>query len=385
MSDIMLELAEMARTRPLRLKEQKAKGKKIIEYTGTYVPDQLIHACGAEAYFMGRGGEPEPPDAILPYMLRFMNPQARSLAGFYLLGLDPVTPITDLIIAQQTDCHVGRISELMEFLKLPVYKVGVPSDWDREVAQEYYYAALGKLKAKLEAVTGVEITEEKLKECTEQVNKINQLLRKISELRKADSPPIGGHDFIRLNHYSMLLEPEPVIEKLEALYNELVVAKGKFSKNAPRIMLAGRIVAVGDYVPIGFIEEAGGLIAIEMLDEGIRPYFWDIPINGDTLQSIGKTLYLKKTPPSIFQPAWKTRFERMKELIDEYRIDGIIWYQLSFDEIYDFECSCLIKWLKEMDIPMLKLESSYEYSREATGPLMTRIESFVETLKERSK
>lgn len=381
----MLELGEMARTRPLRLKEQKVKGKKVIEYTGTYVPDEMIHAAGAEPYFMGRGGEPEPPDAVLPYLLRFMNPQARSLAGFHILGLDPVTPIADLIVAQQTDCHIGRISELMEYLKLPVYKVGVPSDWEREVAQEYYYASLGRLKAKLEAMTGNEITEEKLKTAAEQTNKINRLLRKISELRKADSPPIGGHDFIRLNHYSMLVEPRPVIEKLEALYNELVTAKGKFPPNAPRIMLAGRIVAVGDYVPVSFIEEAGGLIAIEMLDEGIRPYFWDTPINGNTLQSIGKTLYLKKTPPSVFQPAWKTRFERMKELIKEYRIDGVVWYQLSFDEIYDLECSVLIKWLKEMGIPLLKLETSYEYSREATGPLMTRIESFVETLKERSK
>ena len=31
---------------------------------------------------------------------------------------------------------------------------------------------------------------------------------------------------------------------------------------------------------------------------------------------------------------------------------------------------------------MLKMESSYEYSRESMGPLTTRIESFVESLKE---
>jgi hypothetical protein len=37
-----------------------------------------------------------------------------------------------------------------------------------------------------------------------------------------------------------------------------------------------------------------------------------------------------------------------------------------------------------MNIPFLKLESSYEYSREAMAPLTTRIESFVETIKRRS-
>ena len=35
----------------------------------------------------------------------------------------------------------------------------------------------------------------------------------------------------------------------------------------------------------------------------------------------------------------------------------------------------------ELNIPIIKMESSYEYSREAMGPLTTRIESFVESLK----
>ena len=33
----------------------------------------------------------------------------------------------------------------------------------------------------------------------------------------------------------------------------------------------------------------------------------------------------------------------------------------------------------------MKLETSYEYSREATAPLATRIESFVDSLKEGKK
>lgn len=383
MSQTIQDLADLARTRPIRLKEMKAQGKKVIEFTGPYVPDAMIYAAGAEPYFLGRGGEPEPPDAVLPYMLRFMNPYARSQVGFHLLDLDPVTPISDLIVAQQTDCHVGRISELMEYLNLPVFKVGVPSDWKKEIAYEYYHKALGRLKQKLEEVTGNEITEEKLRATIKQTNRIHDLLRKISELRKKDSPPIGGYDFIRLNHYTLLVEPEATIEKLEKLYEELKEAQGIFPADAPRILLAGRIVAIGDYVPIKLIEDAGALIAVEMLDEGVRPYFWDVPLNGDTMKGLSDMLYYKKTPPSIFQPSWKERMARMKKLIAEYRIDGVIWYQLSFDEIYDMECSCVLKWMDEIGVPILKLESSYEYSREATGPLTTRIESFVETLKER--
>jgi len=34
-----------------------------------------------------------------------------------------------------------------------------------------------------------------------------------------------------------------------------------------------------------------------------------------------------------------------------------------------------------MEIPFMKMESSYEYSRESMGPLETRLESFIQSIK----
>ena len=93
-------------------------------------------------------------------------------------------------------------------------------------------------------------------------------------------------------------------------------------------------------------------------------------------------MYDKKVPITIFQPAWDTRFEHLEELIKEYKVDGILWYQLAFDEIYDMEFTVLRAKLAKMGMPVMKLESSYEYSREAMAPLTTRLESFVESIKE---
>lgn len=381
MSKALQELVEISRNRPIELQKAKEQGKKIIEYTGSFIPEQMIYASGAEPYLMCRGGEPEPPEAVLPYMLRFMNPLARSQAGYHLLGIDPVTPIADLIVAQQTECHVGRISELMEYLDLPIFKVGVPPDWDKSFATDYYHNALLELKGKLEEITGNEITNEKLKDYIIAINKINELLRKIDELRKKDSPKIGGYDFIRLNHYTFMCDPETSINKLEELYDELKKCDEEiFSKDAPRILIAGRAVAIGDYVVPKLVEDCGGVIVTEMLDEGIRHFKWDVETEGDLIENITKTYYLEKTPPNIFQPSWKKRFEFMKQLISDYKVDAVIWYQLSFDEIYNLESACVAKWLQEMEMPFLKLESSYEYSRESMGPLTTRMESFIKSI-----
>jgi benzoyl-CoA reductase/2-hydroxyglutaryl-CoA dehydratase subunit BcrC/BadD/HgdB len=381
MEDVMKEFAQLATDRPAQLRKLKQQGKKVVAYIGPFVPEELLYAAGVEPYLICRGGEPEPPEAVLDDMLRFLNPLARSVAGFHLMGLDPVMPLADLIVASQQECHIQRIAELLEHKGLPVFKVGVPPNWDKPYAGEYYFRELEQLTAKLEELTGNVISDEKLREHIGYANAINLALRKIDDLRKADSPPLGGYEFIHLNHHSFFCEPQVAAAKLDQAYVALQAAPSKFPKNAPRILLAGHAVAVGDYLVVKNLEDFGALIATEMLDEGIRWYRWDTATEGEPLRNLWRARYLDKVPINIFQPAWKVRFEHMRTLIEDYRIDGVVWYQLAYDEIYDMECTVIAKWLSEVKVPLLKLETSYEYSREATGPLNTKIESFVESLR----
>ncbi len=381
MEDVMKELAQAATERPAELRELKQKGKKVVPYIGHFIPEELLFAAGVEPYLICRGGEPEPPEAVLDDMLRFLNPLARSIAGFHMMGLDPVMPLADLIVASQPECHIQRIAELLEHKGLPVFKVGVPPNWDKAYAGEYYFRELEQLKAKLEELSGDPVEDDTIREYIGYSNEVHGALRKIDELRKTDSPPLGGYDFIHLNHHSFYVEPRLAAEKLGQVLATLEQAPGKFSEGAPRILLAGHAVAVGDYLVVKNLEDSGALIATEMLDEGIRWYRWDTAIEGDPLRNLWRAKYLDKVPVNIFQPAWRDRFEHMRMLIDEYRIDGVVWYQLAYDEIYDMECTVIAKWLRELKVPLLKLETSYEYSREATGPLNTKIESFVESLR----
>ena len=60
------ELEQKARGRPAELRKKKESGTKIIGYTGRFVPEELIYAAGALPQLICRGGEPEPPEAVLP-------------------------------------------------------------------------------------------------------------------------------------------------------------------------------------------------------------------------------------------------------------------------------------------------------------------------------
>ena len=379
------ELAQIARTRPEKLRGEKKKGTRIVGYTGRFVPEELIYASGALPYLICRGGEPEPPEATLPYMLRFMNPFSRAQIGYHLLGMDPMASIFDLIVGQCSDCHESRLSDLLEYFKFPTARLGIPPDWEKSFSAEYYYKGLARLKEKLEALTGNKISDQKLKESIISINKIRDLLKNISLLRKAQPPPLGGYDFIRLNHYSFYCDLDELTMKLTNLYTQLKNIKSPFSKDTPRILLVGHVVAVGDYVVPKLIEELGGVIVAEMLDQGMRQYMWDVKADGDLMLNMGKTYYLEGTPPSIFQPAWEKRIGYMKKLIKEFNIDGVIWYQLSFGEIYNMESSVVAKAMEEIKMPFLKLESSYEYAREAMGALTTRVESFLEPIKQKRR
>ncbi len=382
MKEIMQELDRLSSKRPLEIVKDKKEGKKVVEYFGDFVPEQWIVAAGMDPFLICKGGDPQPPEATLDYMLRFMNPLAATMAGAYLMNLDPVMPIADCVAIQQSDCHYGRMSEILEYKGVPVYKIGVPADNVVGISQEYYRNELKEFRAKLEEIAGHPISDDDIRANYAKTNKINELLRKIDELRKKDNPPITFSDFIKLNHYTYRVSYDESIAALEKIYDELKDAPGVHKEGAPRILIMGRAVALGDYMVPSIIEAAGGEIVSEFLDEAIRPFRCDISTEGDVIEAYASAIYDKKVPITIFQPAWDTRFEYLEELIKEYKVDGILWYQLAFDEIYDMEFTVLRAKLAKMGMPVMKLESSYEYSREAMAPLTTRLESFVESIKE---
>jgi benzoyl-CoA reductase subunit C len=312
-----------------------------------------------------------------------MDPFSRAQIGYHLLGMDPVLPLLDLVVAQCEDCHMTRLADMLEYFEFPTHKLGVPPDWDKSIAVDYYYQRLNKLKENLETMTGKKITDQKLGDAIESMNRMRTLIKEIDGFRKEHPPKIGGHDFIRLNHYSFFMDFEELIPELEALITELNQSDGSFSTDTPRILMAGNVVAYGDYIVPKLIEDSGAVIVSDFMDRGHRYCHWNVESNGNLMDNIGKIYYLDRVPPTIFQPAWNERVAHLKELIEENNIDGVVWYQLSFDEIHNLESAIVAKVMDEIDMPFLKLESAYEYTREAMGPLTTRVESFVSSIKQR--
>ena len=253
----MQELEKLAGLRPMDIIQKKQNGSKVVEFFGDFVPEQWITAAGAESFLICKGGDPQPVEATLDYMLRFMHPLAASMAGNYLAGLDAVMPFADLVAVQQTEAHYGRMTELLEYKGVPVTKIGVPSDYTVGLSQDYYRNELKIFRKRLEELVGHPIDDEAIRANYAKTNKINELLRKIDELRKGENPPISFTDFIKLNHYTLHVDYDTSIAALEKIYDKLKDAPSVYAENAPRIMIMGRAVAKGDYLLPSITEEVG--------------------------------------------------------------------------------------------------------------------------------
>ena len=73
------------------------------------------------------------------------------------------------------------------------------------------------------------------------------------------------------------------------------------------------------------------------------------------------------------------RFNFIADLIKDFDVSGVIWYQLLYCDTYDIESYYFAQKMREMDMPLLILESDYDASD--IGRMKTSVESFLGTIK----
>ena len=375
----MQKLEEHLRTRVDELTKIKRDGGKIIGYLpGGYMPEELIYACGAMPIQLTRGGDPEPVAISAGYVPRFLDTFCRSQIGYKILGDEPLYELIDLLVAPVTDNNMRAIADCWNFYTdVEVFRYGVPHTKD-DLGFNYYLDGLNLLKGKLEGFTGTRIEDEKLREAIALSNRMRGLFKEISLMRKSERSPISSRDFIKLNHASFHADRSIMLEVLESLAKELKMREAS-DPSGPRVLFTGSTLAMGDHKILDLLEASGAQVIIEYFDEGLRDYWENVANNGDLMKALADSYFMKKIPGPYFRPS-RERLDFILKLARDFKVDGILWYQLMYRDgadIQSYRFSQILK--KESDIPMLKLQSDWDIAGEI-GPFRTRIEAFVETM-----
>jgi benzoyl-CoA reductase/2-hydroxyglutaryl-CoA dehydratase subunit BcrC/BadD/HgdB len=315
------------------------------------------------------------------YVPRFLDTFCRSQIGYKILGDEPLYDLIDLLVAPVTDNNIRSIADCWNFYTdLEVFRYGIPHAKD-DLGFNYYLDGLNLLKEKLEKFTGTRVEDEKLREAIALSNRMRELFEEISLTRKSERPPISGRDFIKLNHASFHADRSIMLEVLESLAKELK-RKEVPNPSGPRVLFTGSTLAIGDTKVLDLLEASGAQIVIEYFDEGLRDYWENVANDGDLIKALADRYFMKKVPGAYFRPS-RERLDFILKLARDFKVDGILWYQLMYRDGADIQSYRFSQILKrELNIPMLKLQSDWDMAGEI-GPFRTRIEAFVETIQRR--
>lgn len=370
------------KNRPSEILEAKKNGVKTIGYLpGNYVPEELIYASGAIPVCLIHGGNPRPAEAALSVVPRIICPFARAQIGEMLLKDNPYYNAVDMVVVPITCQHLRKTAEIWEYKGAPeVFKLGIPHQNYNGIEVNDFAERLSALRDRLQLFTGNEITETKLTDAIGLYNRMRRLLREISLIRRSNPCAISSLEFVKLNHASFYADPVFMTNFLEELYKELGGNKSAMESNSPRLLLIGPNIAMGDYRVQKLIESAGGNIIIEEICEGVRYYWNDIETSGDLLECLSKGYLTERLPCAFMSSSAGKRLDFTLQLIRDFNISGVIWYELLCCEIYDSEAYFFTQKLSEHNKPMLILEA--DYGTTDTGQFKTRIEAFIEMIRE---
>ena len=369
----------------LRVKElldEKEAGRKVIGSYCVFVPEEVVLAANATLVGLCSGADfaMEEVEKFLP---RNTCALIKSMFGFKLGQVCPYLESADMIVGENTCDGKKKAYESLNNLVENLYVMDLPqvkSDQGRALLKAEY----DRFRKAVEALTGVSITAESLKQAIQTVNAKRAAIHRLSSLRQADPAPISGLDALLANQVFFYDNPARFTESVNKICDELEERikekKGSFPEKTPRILVSGCPQAVPNWKLPWIVETSGAVIVGEESCVGERGTRNLTDDSGETVEKMTEAIVDRyfQVDCAIFTPN-PQRLEHIQEMVNTYKVDGVIHYGLQFCQPYLMESIPVEKALEEKNIPCLRIET--DYSTEDVGQLKTRVEAFVEQLR----
>jgi benzoyl-CoA reductase/2-hydroxyglutaryl-CoA dehydratase subunit BcrC/BadD/HgdB len=381
--EAMKQLSKCIEQRHTELEKMKDRGAKVVGILGFgYTPEEMILAAGAIPQRLIRGGDRESLDDSREYCHNCFSTFHKAQIGYLMKGKDPVYNLIDHLVLESGDEHSELTGMYVYAYKpMPMTWLGIPGNPEYSGAFPYYLSSLEKFKKELEKLTGNQVSQQKLEEYAKLYNDIRDLLGRISDLRKAPSPPISGLDYVKLNHASFYCDPHEYLALLKQVYEELKLRTGVYTKDTPRIAVFGCPIAVGDYRLLELIEDAGAAVVTEEITGSTRDCKTMTSIDGNLMENLARRYYSKKSKDVYKYPWGEELLSVYSGLVDDFKVDGVIWYQLMYMEAQSMLGYVVNKRLKQRGIPAMTIQSEYDFTSRIEA-VKTRIETFIEVVKQ---
>ncbi|MDR2801354.1 MAG: 2-hydroxyacyl-CoA dehydratase family protein [Desulfovibrio sp.] len=349
----------------------KKAGKKVIGTICCHVPEEIIHAAGMLPVRIRATGCTDDSKAEV-WMSSFSCSFARSCLQFFLDGtygfLDGIVASDGCLMAQRLFDNLNH-----QFKELSQHLVVVPRMYTAR-AVPFYREELGRFRAGMEELSGVEITDEKLLHSIEVYNETRRLIRELYDLRKGESPLVSGEESLRITLAAMSMPKEEFNKALSEFIRE--AGKREPIRGGVRLMLIGSTLDDAEYVKI--VEDKGGLIVTDAQCYGSR-YLWEPTVlgSGDVLNSLAESYLSRPVCPRMCN-LHSDLYDFIMGMAKDFSVDGILYVKMKNCDPWGGESVHIDDKLKAARIPMLTVEREEIMTK--VGQLAVRAEAFIEMI-----
>ena len=360
------------------IQEWKAKGGRIVAYTCTFLPPEIIHAAGLLPFRLRGVGTTSVAlgdtyygavNCSVPkcYLQLIAEGKYKFLDGAIISnGCDSMRRLYDNWRMAETDIS-GILPGFFEYLNVPHKAI--------EHTIAYYQAELKEILEKIETHFGVKVTDQDLHKSISVYNEGRELLRKLDALRWKSEVPIAGEAAMAILIAAQVMPREAFNALLMETISELEKAS-PISDGKKRIMLVGS--ANDDVEFVKLVEDCGGLVVSDTICYGARSYANAVSAEGDPLQALA-SYYLKNNICPRMLGFYPDRIAYLKELVKKSHVDGAILQNVRFCDLHGSENAVIERDLEEIGVPCMRLEREHGPLAE-TGRIRMRIDAFLSRL-----
>ena len=362
----------------LRIEQWRAEGKKALGIICCHAPFELLHAAGILPVRLRSTGCKNCGDASAC----MGNEACGFLSSILQYLIDGTYELDGLVTSNGCGESSGVITNwkiITEKNNKPqfLYEVVAPR-MANNASTNYLASELDELREHLEALTGTEITEEKLKKSIDTYNEARRLVKRVYDLHKAEYPVISGTETLKITLAATQMPIEEYIEYLKQVLTELETREPLKNFTA-RIMLAGSALDDPEYVKA--IEDCGLLVVADLNSFGLRFLHDELLYDeNDIAGSVAKYYLTRSSCPRMIDESDDIH-EYILAAAEEYAVDGVIIVRMQHCGKWDVETYILEDLFKQQGIPSVSLERQVLMSQQ--GQLQLRVEAFRELLESR--
>jgi bzd-type benzoyl-CoA reductase N subunit len=358
------------------VKQWHKQGGRVVGYFCSFIPEEVIIAAGLLPFRMRGTGSTgtEQSDA---YFSQVSCSFPRHCFNQALVG--EFDFLDGLVVGCSCD-HLRHIYDNWRHssIKTPFVHMLNRPHMSGEAMVDFYRSELVSLMEGIEENFKVKFSDEHLWKAIKLCNETRRLQQKLYELRKDKYPPITGAETVMVMVAGTAMPKEDYNKGLKELLDELSQVQ-RPKKYAARLMIVG--ADLDDPFLCNLIEDQGGIVVTDQTCFGTR-IMWELVDEADTdpLRSIAKYYVTDRVPCPRTMGELPRRVKFIEDMSREFDVDGVIVEWLVSCDVWSGEHFMLKPLLKEIGIPYLALER--EYVPTFTGQLRTRIQAFLEMIKE---